>query len=54
MIGWFDEDRIKKALQIPTDNSTGLLISVGYPVDGYTQRTKIRKPLDEMVSYNMY
>lgn len=54
MIGWFDEDRIKKALQIPTDNSIGLLISVGYPVDGYTQRTKIRKPMDEMVSYNMY
>lgn len=54
MLGWFDEDKIKKLLQIPTDKSIGLVITVGYAVDGYPQRTKIRKPLGEMVSYNMY
>ncbi|MFZ4548506.1 MAG: nitroreductase family protein, partial [Bacteroidales bacterium] len=54
MIGWFDEDKIKKLLQIPSDNSIGLVISVGYAVDGYPQRTKIRKPIDEVVRYNKY
>jgi nitroreductase len=43
MIGWFDEDKIKKLLQIPSDKSIGLVITAGYAVDGYPQRTKIRK-----------
>ena len=54
MIGWFEEDRIKKLLHIPLDKSIGLLISVGYAVDGYAQRTKIRKPIEEIVRYNSY
>jgi len=54
LIGWFDEDKIKKLLQIPSDKSIGLLITVGYPADGYPQRTKIRKPMEEIVRYNSY
>jgi nitroreductase len=54
MIGWFEEDKIKKLLQIPSDRSIGLLISLGYAKDGYPVRTKIRKPLDEIVRYNKY
>ena len=54
MIGWFDEDKIKKLVGIPSDKSIGLLISLGYAVDGYPQRTKIRKTIDEMVRYNQY
>lgn len=54
MIGWFEEDKIQKLLQIPSDKTIGLLISVGYAVDGYPMRTKIRKPMEEMVSYNGY
>ncbi len=54
MIGWFEEDKIKKLLHIPSDKSIGLLISVGYAVDGYPQRTKIRKPMEEIVKYNKY
>ncbi|MEI8048204.1 MAG: nitroreductase family protein [Bacteroidota bacterium] len=54
MIGWFDEDKIKKLLQIPSENSIGLVISMGYAVDGYPQRTKIRKAFDEIVRYNKY
>ncbi len=54
MIGWFDEDKIKKLLQIPSDKSIGLVISLGYAVEGYPQRTKIRKTVDEMVRYNQY
>jgi len=54
MIGWFDEDTIKKLLQIPSDKSIGLLISVGYAVEGYPLRNKIRKPAEEVVSHNKY
>jgi len=54
MIGWFEEDKIKKLLQIPSDKSIGLLISLGYAVEGYPQRTKIRKSMEEMVRYNKY
>jgi nitroreductase len=54
MIGWFDEDKIKKLVGIPSDKSIGLVISLGYAVDGYPQRTKIRKTIDEMVRYNQY
>jgi nitroreductase len=54
MIGWFEEDKIKKLLQIPSDKSIGLLITVGYAVDGYPQRTKIRKSMEEIVRYNGY
>jgi nitroreductase len=54
MIGWFEEDKIKKLLQIPSDKSIGLVISLGYAIDGYPQRTKIRKPMEEIVRYNKY
>jgi len=54
MIGWFEEDKIKKLLQIPSEKSIGLLISLGYAVEGYPQRTKIRKAMEEMVRYNKY
>jgi nitroreductase len=54
MIGWFDEDKIKKLVGIPSDKSIGLVISLGYAVDGYPQRTKIRKPMEEIVRYNSY
>jgi nitroreductase len=54
MIGWFEEVKIKKLLQIPLDKSIGLLISVGYAVEGYPQRTKIRKTTEEIVRYNKY
>jgi len=54
MIGWFEEDKIKKLLRIPLDKSIGLLISLGYAAEGYSQRTKSRKPLEEIVQYNRY
>jgi nitroreductase len=54
MIGWFEEDKIKKLLQIPSDKSIGLLISVGYAAEGYPQRTKIRKLVEEIVQFNKY
>ena len=54
MIGWFEEDKIKKLLQIPSDKSIGMIISLGYAVEEYPLRTKIRKPIEEIVRYNEY
>lgn len=54
MIGWFDEDKIKKTLHIPSDKTIGLVISVGYAAEGYPQRTKVRKQIEEIVQHNMY
>ena len=54
MIGWFDEKKVKEILKIPSDKTIGLLITVGYAPEGYLLRTKIRKPLEEIVRYNAY
>lgn len=54
MIGWFDEQKIHDLLSIPTDKTIGLLISVGYPEEGYKQRVKVRKSIGEMASWNKF
>lgn len=54
MIGWFDEKKIKNLLQIPRKRKIGLLISLGYPADGYKDRKKIRKSLEEIYGFNGY
>lgn len=52
MIGWFDEDRVKKLLNIPKSKRVELLITIGYSLS--TKREKRRKPPEETVSYNKY
>jgi len=52
MIGWFDEDRVRKILGIPKNKRVLLTITLGYSLSD--QRTKRRKPLEEVVSYNKY
>ncbi len=54
MIGWFDEKKLQKLLEIPPDKSIGLVISLGYAEDGYKQRTKVRKALSEMAAWGKY
>ncbi|MBN2774853.1 MAG: nitroreductase family protein [Prolixibacteraceae bacterium] len=54
MIGWFNERKIKKLLQIPEKKRVGLVISLGYFPDDYNLRTKIRKTKEEMSSFNKY
>lgn len=54
ILGWFDEKKVKEILKIPADKTVGLLITAGYAPDDYPLRTKIRKPLEEMISYNSY
>jgi len=52
MLGWFDENRVKKVLKIPKDKRAELVITVGYSTQ--STREKRRKPSSEVVSYNRY
>jgi nitroreductase len=54
ILGWFNERKVKKLLQIPRRKKVHLLITVGYPVEGDRIRKKVRKPLREIVSFNTY
>ena len=52
IMGWFDEKRVRKALGVPRGRRVQLLLTLGYP-DAPT-RNKIRKPLEEISSWNSY
>ncbi len=55
MLGWFDEPAVQRLLRIPKNRRIGLLITLGYSVDeSGTPRPKIRKPREEMCSFNSY
>ncbi len=54
MIGWYSEKPVKELLQIPHNKKVALIIALGYPVEGYKIRKKIRKPLKEVLNYNTY
>ena len=53
MLGWLNEKKAKKALNIPSRRRVPLLISVGYPAID-KQKSRKRKALDKIVSYNAY
>lgn len=53
IMGWFDEKKVKELLGIPAKKRAELIISVGYPAKS-DLRKKIRKPTDEIRSYNSY
>lgn len=52
MLGWFDETKVKKLLNIPKSKRVPLIITLGYPAK--ETREKRRKDLDNIVSYNNY
>lgn len=52
IIGWFDESRMRKVLNIPSSKRIPVIIAIGYP-EGET-REKRRKPADQTISYNSY
>jgi nitroreductase len=54
MIGWYNEKKVKALLGIPERSTIGLIITLGYPSDGYPVRKKIRKRLEKIISYNRY
>jgi nitroreductase len=54
MIGWFNQRKIKKLLGIPDHKFLSLLITLGYPKQGYKIREKTRKPAEKIVTWNNY
>jgi len=54
ILGWFRERRIKRLLGIPFRKKLLLLITLGYPVAGYKPRSKSRKPIEQIYSFNSY
>lgn len=52
IMGWFDEKRIKQALNIPRSKRVLLLISLGYTAGKL--RNKSRKETSETITYNAY
>ena len=53
ILGWFDEKKVKKILKIPRTKRPILIITMGYP--SITNiRPKIRKKLEEILSFNKY
>lgn len=52
IIGWFDEKKIAKLLEIPSSKRPVLVITLGYSTQAL--RDKKRKDMDKVVSYNRY
>ncbi|MFP4288811.1 MAG: nitroreductase family protein [Bacteroidota bacterium] len=53
MLGWFDEKKTKQILGVPQKKRVILLITLGYPANDKI-RKKIRKPMEQLFSYNQY
>ncbi|MFW6101433.1 MAG: nitroreductase family protein [Bacteroidota bacterium] len=53
LLGWLNEKKAKKALNIPARRRVPLMISVGYPATD-KKKSRKRKDLDKIVSYNAY
>lgn len=54
ILGWFDEKKIQHLLNIPSKRKIGLLITLGYAPEDYKLRRKIRKPIEQIYSFNAY
>jgi len=54
ILGWFNEKKIMKMLDIPSHKRIGLVITLGYTDVNYKLREKIRKSKEEIVSFNKY
>lgn len=53
MLGWFNEKKLKKILNIPEKRGIGLVITMGYP-ETEEIRPKKRKTVEEISQYNKY
>lgn len=53
MLGWFNKERVKEALEIPQSKEVPLLITVGYSSTDKVPQKK-RKELDAILDYNRY
>ncbi|MCX7986000.1 MAG: nitroreductase family protein [Bacteroidales bacterium] len=53
IIGWFDEKKVRKLLQIPPFSRPVLIIALGYP-EKPDVPAKHRKPFENIFNYNKY
>ena len=54
IIGWFDESKIQKLLNIPKSKRLHVIVALGYVADNYQLRNKVRKAITEIRTYNKY
>jgi nitroreductase len=54
IMGWFNEQKVRKTLHIPSSKHAELIIAVGYAAENYPLRAKARKNLTEIFSSNRY
>ncbi len=52
IMGWFNEEKVRKVLNIPSNKRVLLDIVIGYSKQA--DRKKVRKDLNEIVSWNSY
>lgn len=52
IVGWFDEDKVRDLLNIPSSKRVWLDIVIGYSTQPL--RKKSRKPIDKIVFFNSY
>ena len=52
IVGWFDEDKVRDLLGIPSSKRVWLDIVIGYGTQPL--RKKSRKPMDALMWYNRY
>lgn len=52
ILGWFDENQIRKLLGVPRSKRIEVVISIGYTDGGH--RDKLRKPPGDVITYNRY
>jgi len=50
-LGWFNEKAVKKVLNVGHGKRIHIMISLGYPAEGYIQHEKARKELSEMAKF---
>lgn len=54
ILGYFHKKPIKKLLGVPRRKTIDIIISYGYPEEGYPVREKKRKSMEEMSRHNSY
>lgn len=53
IMGWFDEKKLKALTNIPNTKRIRLVLAIGYP-ETNTLRTKVRKPVEEILHFNKW
>jgi len=53
-MGGFDESKVREVLSIPDDYLVAVLVSVGWPAQPIEPKPRMRRPLEEIYSFNTF